>query len=236
MRLSMLTKSSSLYRTVYSERSSTGCTHRSGSSTPKNDLDHFGSLEFRAAAISGCSGGASSPAPRRSMKFMYASRPADCGNRFTVPSFCGISSISSLASRSRRFIQPLSPILAPLERCADVEAAECLAQERQAATLLHEGAWVVLVGEDAPDIFGGLAVAFGLASSRVLVDDVLEGHVAISCELPATLRTHEPRSLVAALLLQLIQPASYAPHGPLLAELSRCRSSSSRRSISSRCS
>src|SRR5215213_8014956 len=110
---------------------------------------------------------------------MKASRPADCGNRFTVPSCCGISSISSRASRSRRFIQRLSPILAPLGRCADVEAADRLTQERQAATLLHEGAWVVLVGEEAPDILGGLAVAFwrSLAYSRVLVDDVLEGHV-----------------------------------------------------------
>src|SRR5215213_5793169 len=167
---------------------------------------------------------------------MKASRPADCGNRFTVPSCWGISIISSRAPRSRRFIQPLSPILAPLGRSADVEAADRLTQKRQTATLLHEGARIVLVVKEAPDIFGSLAVALGLAYSRVLVDEELEGHVAISCELPTTLRTHEPRSLVAALLLQLIQPASYAPHGPLLAELSRCRSSSSRRSISSRCS
>src|SRR5215213_7725357 len=132
---------------------------------------------------------------------MKASFAADCGKRPTVPSFCGISIISSRASRSRRFIQPLSPILAPLERCADVEAADRLTQKRQAATLLHEGARIVLVVKEAPDILGSLVVTRLAAPPDPFVDDEFEGHVAISCELPAALRTHERRSLIAALLL-----------------------------------
>src|SRR5215207_1140395 len=98
-------------------------------------------------------------------------------------------------------IIPLEWGFAPLGRCAEVEAAGRLTQERQAATLLHEGARIVLVVEDVQDISRSLAVAFGLAYSRPLVDDVLEGHVASRDELPATLRTHKRRSLVAAPLL-----------------------------------
>src|SRR5918997_4183121 len=84
----------------YSERSSRGAV--TSSLTAKNEFDHLGSLEFRAASARGCSSGASSPAPIRSTKFNRASSPAYGGNLRTVPSFCGMSSNSSSAWRSRQ--------------------------------------------------------------------------------------------------------------------------------------
>ena len=76
--------------------------------------DHLDSEAFLASTISGCLGGASSPAPMRSKRFVNASRPADLGKRVIVPSCCGISIISSRASRSYRLSLSLSPITALL--------------------------------------------------------------------------------------------------------------------------
>jgi hypothetical protein len=50
----------------------------------------------------------------RSKRFVNASRPADLGKRVIVPSCCGISIISSRASRSYRLSLSLSPITALL--------------------------------------------------------------------------------------------------------------------------
>jgi len=70
--------------TIYSERSSTSFTHSSGPCTAKNDFDHFSSLVFQAAPISGCSGSASSPAPYLLRRFMKASISAEGRRRYAV--------------------------------------------------------------------------------------------------------------------------------------------------------
>src|SRR5829696_3641433 len=87
--------------------------------------------------ISGCSGGASSPAPRRAMRFTYASLWADCGKHVTVPSCCGISIIPSRASRSNLRTQPLSLIGFPLDELVEVVQSE--AAPRIALCLLERG-------------------------------------------------------------------------------------------------
>lgn len=53
----------------YSDWSSTGPVHPSGSPHRNSDLVHSGSSEFLTASRSGCSGGALSPVPMRAMRF-----------------------------------------------------------------------------------------------------------------------------------------------------------------------
>src|SRR5215211_8095433 len=86
------------------------------------DPDHLGSDEFLAAAISGCSGGASSPAPRRSKRFVNASMPAEAGNFKEVPSFWGMTIISSSASSSSLLSRALIPTPAHFPR----QVAPCM--------------------------------------------------------------------------------------------------------------
>jgi hypothetical protein len=86
----------------------------SSSSSGAQAADHLDSEAFLTSTISGCLGGASSPAPMLSKRFVNASRPTDLGKRVIVPSCCGISIISSRASRSYRLSLSLSPITALL--------------------------------------------------------------------------------------------------------------------------